>query len=114
MRAGCEGTSWVVQATADIEWLPPSSSVAQLGYASFVPVARKLLGLPGGYSHAKFGELSAMVYRDTINQKHAGRERLEKELGQKGGKLEDTKRRPAVRNTHSIAAIVLDHLLAAA
>ena len=66
-----------------------------------------------------FADLSRLIYRDDIKQKHDGRERLALEL--QGNKLSEdnakAKRRKELADTSQevdqVAQLILDHLLAA-
>ena len=56
-------------------------------------------------------QLSDMLYRDTINQKHCKRDRLEKELTDKKRSEQTPKALPPPHSPSAIAEIILEHLL---
>ena len=59
---------------------------------------RQLLGLQPSpyYEKINFGDLSSMVYRDSLQQKHLERDRLAAELSEKK-QLEDTMKKAFVQ-----------------
>ena len=80
---------------------------------------RQLLGLQPSpyYDKMNFPDLSAMVYRDTLQQKHLERDRLAAELSEKK-QLEDTMKKAFVQaiagpdTVNRVGEIIIEHMLA--